>query len=123
LAALGAIALLLAAVGIYAVVVQLVLERTREIGIRIALGGGRAAVIALVFQQGVAPAAWGLLAGGIGAVALTQALRSQLFGVRPGDPSTIAVVAVLLFGIAALATYGPARRATRIEPMAALRAE
>ncbi|HSD33178.1 MAG TPA: ABC transporter permease [Gemmatimonadales bacterium] len=120
---LGAIALLLAAVGIYAVVAQLVVERTREIGIRIALGGRRAAVLGVVLQQGITPAAWGLVVGAAGAVALTQALRSQLFGVRPGDPATIVLVAGLLFGVAALATYAPARRATRIEPMEALRYE
>jgi putative ABC transport system permease protein len=123
LAALGVIALVLAAVGIYAVVAQLVLERTREIGIRIALGGNRAAVLSLLLQQGVMPAAWGLAAGTAGAVAITQALRSQLFGVRPGDPVTIALVAVVLLGTAILATYAPARRATTVDPMVALRYE
>ena len=121
LAALGLIALVLAAVGIYAVIAQLVLERTREIGIRVALGGGRAAVLRLVLRQGITPAAWGLAVGAVGAVMVTQALRVQLFGVRPGDPSTIIVVAVLMFVVAVLATYAPARRATRVDPMVALR--
>jgi hypothetical protein len=123
LSALGIIALLLAGVGIYAVVGQLVAERTREIGIRMALGGDRRAVLALVLQQGLAPALWGLVFGTVGALAVTQALRTQLFGVRPGDPATMVSVAVLLFGVAALAAYAPARRATRIEPMTALRTE
>ena len=123
LAVLGAIALLLAAVGIYAVVAQLIMERTREIGIRVALGGSRAAVLALLLWQGVTPAAWGLVAGTAGAVALTQTLRSQLFGVHAGDPLTIVVVAALLFAVATLATYAPVRRATRVDPMVALRYE
>jgi ABC-type antimicrobial peptide transport system permease subunit len=110
-------------VGIYAVIAQLVGERTREIGIRLALGGDRAAVMALVLKQGITPAAWGLAVGAVGAVLVTRLLEAQLFGVRPGDPVTMIVVAVVLLGVALLACYAPARRATRIEPMTALRAE
>ena len=123
LAALGAIALLLAGVGIYAVIAQLVGERTREIGIRVALGGDRATVLALVLRQGLTPALWGLAIGAAAAFGATQLLSSQLFGVRPGDPLTMGVVVVALFGVAALAAYAPALRATRIEPMVALRTE
>lgn len=123
LAALGAIALLLAGVGIYAVIAQLVGERTREIGIRVALGGDRATVLALVLRQGLTPALWGLAVGSVAAFGATQLLSSQLFGVRPGDPVTMLVVVVVLFAVAALAAYAPALRATRIEPMVALRSE
>jgi putative ABC transport system permease protein len=123
LAGLGAIAILLAGVGIYAVIAQLVAERTREIGIRVALGGDRAAVLGLVLRQGLTPAAWGLVAGAVAALVVTQLLESQLFGVRPGDPATLVVVAGLLFGVAALASYAPARRATRVDPMVTLRSE
>jgi predicted permease len=123
LGALAIVALALAGVGIYAVIAQLVGERTREIGIRLALGGDRAAVMALVLKQGITPAAWGLAVGAVGAVLVTRLLEAQLFGVRPGDPVTMIVVAVVLLGVALLACYAPARRATRIEPMTALRAE
>jgi putative ABC transport system permease protein len=123
LGALGIVALLLAGVGIYAVIAQLVAERTREIGIRVALGGDRGAVLALVLRQGLAPAAWGVAAGALAAVGVTQLLRQQLFGVQPGDPVTILVVAVGLFLVAALASYAPALRATRVNPMEALRTE
>ena len=123
LAGLGAIAILLAGVGIYAVIAQLVSERTREIGIRVALGGDHAAVLGLVLKQGLAPAAWGLGAGTALALAVAQLLRTQLFGVRPSDPVTLVVVAVVLFAVAALASYAPARRATRVDPMVALRTD
>jgi predicted permease len=123
LGALGIIALVLAGVGIYAVIAQLVAERTREIGIRVALGGDRAAVIGLVLRQGLMPAAWGVGIGAALAVLVTQLLRSQLFGVRPGDPLTVVLVAVALFAVAALASYAPAYRATRVDPMVALRVE
>jgi putative ABC transport system permease protein len=123
LAVLGAIAVVLAGVGIYAVIAQLVAERTREIGIRVALGGVHGAVLALVLRQGLAPAVWGLGAGAVLALAVTRLLEAQLFGVRPSDPVTLAVVAGLLLGVAALASYVPARRATRVDPMVALRYE
>lgn len=78
-------------------------------------------MLRLVLRQGITPAAWGLAVGAVGAVMVTQALRVQLFGVGPGDPSTIIVVALLMFVVAVLATYAPARRATRVDPMVALR--
>ena len=123
LGGLGAIALALAAVGIYAVIAQLVTERTREIGIRLALGGDPAAVRALVLRQGVTPAAWGTLAGTVLAVLAAQLLAAQFVGVRARDPGTLLVVALVLLGVAVLAAYLPARRATRVDPLSALRAE
>ena len=123
LGALGAIALLLAAVGIYAVIAQLVGERTREIGIRVALGGDRATVLRMVLRQGLTPALWGLAIGAAAAFGVTQLLRAQLYGVAPGDPVTMLVVVIALLAVAALAAYAPALRATRIEPMVALRTE
>ena len=123
LGALALIALLLAGVGIYAVIAQLVSERTREIGIRVALGGDRGAVLALVLRQGLTPALWGLAIGAAAAFGATQLLRSQLFGVQPGDPVTMLIVAITLFGVAAVAAYAPALRATRVDPMVALRSE
>ena len=123
LGGLGAIALALAAVGIYAVIAQLVGERTREIGIRLALGGDPAAVRALVLRQGVAPAVWGTVAGSVLAVLAAQLLAAQFVGVRSRDPGTLLVVVLVLLGVAVLAAYLPARRATRIDPLSALRAE
>ena len=123
LGALAAVALLLAGVGIYAVIAQLVGERRREIGIRVALGGDRAAVVALVLRQGLTPALWGLAIGAAAAVGASQLLRSQLFGVQPGDPVTMLIVVVALFAVAALAAYAPALRAARVDPMVALRSE
>jgi ABC-type antimicrobial peptide transport system permease subunit len=123
LGGLGAIALALAAVGIYAVIAQLVTERTREIGIRLALGGDPAAVRALVLRQGVAPAAWGTVAGSVLAVLAAQLLAAQFVGVRSRDPGTLLVVALVLLAVAVLAAYLPARRATRVDPLSALRAE
>jgi putative ABC transport system permease protein len=123
LGALGIIALVLAGVGIYAVIAQLVAERTREIGIRVALGSDRGAVLALVLRQGLTPAAWGVGIGAVAAFGTSQLLRRQLFGVQPGDPLTIVVVSVALFLVAALASYAPAYRATRVDPMVALRTE
>jgi ABC-type antimicrobial peptide transport system permease subunit len=123
LGGLGALALALAAVGIYAVIAQLVSERTREIGIRLALGGEPAAVRALVLRQGVAPAAWGTAVGvGLAAIA-AQLLAAQFVGVRARDPGTLLVVASALLVVAVLAAYLPARRATHVDPLSALRTE
>jgi len=123
LATLGFIALLLAGVGIYGVISNLVAERTREIGIRIALGGDQRTVQRLVVRQGMSPAAIGLLAGLVLAPALTMLVRGMLVGVSPHDPLTFVSVAVLLLAVALLACWLPARRATRVDPMIALRTE
>jgi len=119
----AAIALTLAIVGIYGVVAWNVTQRTREFGIRQALGADRPAILRLVVRQGMRVVLLGLLLGLGGALAATRALQSMLFGVSAFDPWTFGLVAALLAGVALLACLIPARRATRITPMTALRAE
>jgi putative ABC transport system permease protein len=120
--AFGALALLMAAVGVYGVMALIVSERTPEIGIRLALGAQPGAVLRLVVIQGVTLAAIGVALGVTASLALTPLLTTQLFGVRPLDPATMAAVPGLLLAVAALACYLPARRAMRIDPVNALRA-
>jgi putative ABC transport system permease protein len=107
----AAITLLLAAVGIYAVVAATVRQRTREIGIRIALGAKAGEVQALVLRRGIQVALWGCAIGIAAAFFGTRILRSLLFGISPTDPMTFVVVAGLILGVTALACYLPARRA------------
>jgi putative ABC transport system permease protein len=123
LAALGIIALVLAGVGIYGVIAQLVAERTREIGIRIALGGDQRSVQRLVVRQGMMPAAIGIGIGLVLAPALTLLVRRMLVGISPTDPLTFGSVVVLLLAVALAACLLPARRAARVDPMVALRTE
>ncbi|MGA2117834.1 MAG: ABC transporter permease [Bryobacteraceae bacterium] len=119
----AAVALLLAAVGIYGVMNYSVSRRTREIGIRISLGATRPEVLRMVMRQGMLQVLTGMAAGVAGSLLLSHLMAGMLYGVRPSDPATFATVAVVL-GLAALAaTSLPARKATRIEPMAALRSE
>ena len=117
------IALVLAAVGIYGVMSFAVEQRTHELGVRMALGAGRRRVLALVVGQGMALAAVGVVVGLAGALALTRLIGSQLYAVRATDPATLAVVAVLLAATSLVATLVPALRATRVDPVIALREE
>ena len=117
----ASIALILAAVGIYGVISYAVSLRTRELGIRIALGATGRQVSRLVLRQGVALALAGVVVGGVGALWLTRLLSKLVFGVTTSDPMTFVGVAALLTGIAAIACYIPARRAARVDPLLAMR--
>jgi putative ABC transport system permease protein len=117
------IALLLTAVGIYGVVSYIVGQRTREIGIRMALGAQQIQVLKLVLRQGMKPALFGTALGMIAAALLAQVIASLLFGIKAVDAWTFATVPICILGIALLACYVPARRATKVEPTVALRYE
>jgi putative ABC transport system permease protein len=117
------VAAALAAIGIYGVIAYAVAQRTREIGIRMALGAPRAKVIGLVLRQSLMLTAAGIVLGIAGATALVRYLEGMLFGLTPLDPTTWAGVAVLFAIVASVAAYVPARRATAIDPLQALRAE
>ncbi|MEP7271833.1 MAG: ABC transporter permease [Acidobacteriota bacterium] len=119
----GLVALLLAGVGIYGVMSYAVNQRTREIGIRLALGASATDIMRWVLGQGLVLAAVGVLAGLIASLALTRLLRSMLFEIGPMDPLTYLCLAALLTAIAMLACYLPARRATKVDPLVALRHE
>lgn len=123
LAAFGFVALALAALGLYAVLAYLVTQRRREIGIRLALGAVGRDVVALVVGDGVRLTAWGMLIGTAGAIAVGRLIGAQMEGVPGSDPLTFALAAVTLAAVALLASWLPARRATRVDPVVALRAE
>ena len=119
----GILALILAALGIYSVIAYSVSQRTREIGIRVALGADRREVVKLIIRQGMTLVAIG---GGIGLTAaggVSHLIRNLLYGVSALDPITFIGVSVLLAGIALLACYLPARRAARVDPVVALRSD
>src|SRR5262249_14756811 len=116
-------ALVLATVGIYGVLAFLVRQGTCEIGIRMSLGATQSSVLRLVVGRGLRLAAYGVAVGLVGAFALTRFLESALFGVKSTDPLTFIAIAVLLLAVASLASYIPARRAARIDPMVTLRNE
>jgi putative ABC transport system permease protein len=119
----AALALTLSAIGIYGVLSYVVSRRTREIGIRVAIGAGRGQVLKMVLGSGVSLALAGIAAGLVLAFAVTRLLRGLLHGVTPADPLTFTAVAVVLTGVAALASVVPAWRASRIDPVIALRSE
>jgi len=123
LTAFALFALILAAVGVYGVMSYLVSQGTHDIGIRVALGAQRGSIVGMIVRQGLGLAAIGIVAGLTGAAALTRLMASLLFGVSATDTATFAALALGLALIAALATYLPARRATQVDPLAALREE
>ncbi|HSQ30894.1 MAG TPA: ABC transporter permease [Gemmatimonadaceae bacterium] len=123
LTAFGALALLLAVLGIYGVISYSVSQRTRELGIRIALGASHDRVLRLVLGQGLTLTVTGVIIGLIGAFWLTRLLSALLFGIQPTDAITFGGVAVVMLGVASLASYLPARRAARVDPVIAMRAE
>jgi ABC-type antimicrobial peptide transport system permease subunit len=122
LAIAGMMALLLGVVGIYGAISYGVSQRTREVGIRIALGAERRQVLRMFLRQGLALTVIGVAFGLVGAFALTRWMSSLLFGVSPLDPVTFATVSIVLITAAAMASYLPSRRATRVDPIDSLRA-
>jgi predicted permease len=123
LGAFAVLALVLAAIGIYGVVSYMVEQRTNEIGIRMALGAEQSSVLAMVTRHGLLLASVGVASGLAGAFGVTRFLKSLLYGVKPADPATFASVAAALLLVAALASVIPALRATRVDPVIALRSE
>jgi putative ABC transport system permease protein len=120
LGAFAGLALLLAAVGLYGLLAHLVAQRTRDIGVRMALGANRAQVLRWILRQGFQPVAAGLALGTVGALLLTQWMRKLLYDVSPADPATLVLVAFTLSVVAAVACYAPAKRAASVDPMQAL---
>jgi putative ABC transport system permease protein len=123
LSAFAATALLLAAFGIYAVVSFTTAQRTHEIGIRMALGAERQDILRMIVSSGLVPTLAGVGVGSLAAFVLTRFLQDFLFDVSPTDPLTFLGIAALLAGVAVVAASLPARRATRIDPIGALRWE
>ena len=123
LGSFGVLAIVLAAIGIYGVMSYVVAGRTREVGVRVALGASRSNVLFLIMRQGMSLALVGLVLGLVVSFGAAQLLVKVLFGVSPADPLTFAGVTILLASVAALACYVPARRATKVDPLVALRYE
>ena len=123
LAVFAGVAMLLAAIGIYGVLAFAVTQRTREMAVRMALGASASDVVTMVVHHGARLSLVGGLAGLLAALALARSLESLLFEITVTDPITFGAVPIMLVAVALVAAYLPARRATRIDPMAALRAE
>jgi ABC-type antimicrobial peptide transport system permease subunit len=119
----SALALLLTCVGVYGIVAYSVAQRTREMGIRIALGAQSGEIVGLVLREGLAPAALGIGIGIVGALFLTRMMKSLLFGITPTDVTTYVLVTGVLGLAAFAAAWVPARRAVRVDPLDSLRAE
>ncbi|MGC1367642.1 MAG: FtsX-like permease family protein [Candidatus Acidiferrum sp.] len=119
----AALALLLAMIGLYGLVSYSVAQRTRELGVRMALGASQADVLRLVLREGVRLAFFGISIGLVAALAFAQLMRALLFGVNPADPTILIGVALVLGVVALAACFIPAHRATRVDPMIALRYE
>jgi predicted permease len=117
----AALALLLASIGIYGLLAYMVSQRSHEIGLRMALGASRGDVLKLFLQKGVALASLGIVVGVVLAASTASMMASLLYGVRPRDPAVFLIVPLLLFAVAVVASYFPARRATKVDPMIALR--
>ncbi|HZM92100.1 MAG TPA: FtsX-like permease family protein, partial [Vicinamibacterales bacterium] len=113
----------LAAIGVYGVLTYAVIQRTQEIGIRMAIGAQRGAVLALVLRKGLVLTSIGLTVGLLGAGIGSRALQGMLFGITPLDPATFLVVSLLFGLVAVFAAYLPARRATKVDALVALRSE
>jgi predicted permease len=118
--AFGVVALLLSAIGVYGVLAYLVAQRTKEIGIRLALGSSAGAVFQLVLREGLVLVAAGFVLGGVGVLALKRSLDSLLFGISAADPAVLVAATTLLALVAMIASALPARRATRVNPVVAL---
>jgi ABC-type antimicrobial peptide transport system permease subunit len=123
IAVFATVALLLASIGIYGVMAYTFSRRTNEIGIRIAMGAQRTDILKIALAEGAFLVGSGVLAGLLGSLALTRFLQSMLFDVKPSDPATFAAIAALLAAVTLVACFIPARRATRVDPLIALRHE
>jgi len=122
-AVFGALALLLAAIGLYGVLSYAVAQRTNEIGIRMALGAERGTVVRMVLRETAVLIAIGLLAGVPASLASARLIQSKLFGLKPADPVTLALAVGIMIAVAVISGYLPARRASRVDPLIALRYE